>query len=73
MVDRALRSFMMTGVIETPRGIRIRAASLTLFEESMPSYAPFFLGLESVPVARTARAFSRSAEGLETGKPCRAA
>jgi hypothetical protein len=58
----------MTAATEMPRGIRINAVCPTLFEESMPDYAPFFRGFDPVPVARAARAFSRSVEGLETGK-----
>ncbi len=33
---------------------------------------PFFRGLEATPVARAARAFDRSVEGLVTDKTCRA-
>jgi hypothetical protein len=42
-----------------------------VFEESMADYGPFFRGFDPVPVARAARAFSRSVEGLETGKTYR--
>ena len=37
----------------------------------MDAYGPFFRGLDPVPVARAARGFSRSIEGLETGKTYR--
>ena len=37
----------------------------------MGAYGPFFRGHDPVPVARAARAFSRSVEGLETGKTYR--
>ena len=34
----------------------------------MEEFGPFFRGFDPVPVARAARAFSRSVEGLDTGK-----
>jgi hypothetical protein len=48
--------------------LRINAVSPTVFEESMRSYGPFFRGSDPVPVARAARAFSRSIEGRQTGQ-----
>jgi NAD(P)-dependent dehydrogenase (short-subunit alcohol dehydrogenase family) len=71
MVNAALEAFAMAAAIEMPRGIRINVVSPTVFEESMASYGPFFRGFDPVPVARAARAFSRSVEGLETGKTYR--
>jgi NAD(P)-dependent dehydrogenase (short-subunit alcohol dehydrogenase family) len=71
MVNRAVESFVMAAAIEMPRGIRINAVSPTVFEESMADFGPFFRGHDPVPVLRAARAFSRSIEGLETGKTYR--
>ena len=71
MVNGALEAFVMAAAIEMPRGIRINAVSPTVFEESMAGYGPFFRGFDPVPVARAARAFSRSVEGLETGQTYR--
>ena len=68
MVNGALEAFVMAAAIEMPLGLRINAVSPTVFEESMAEYGPFFRGFDPVPVARAARAFSRSVEGLETGK-----
>ena len=68
MVNGALESFAMAAAIEMPRGIRINVVSPTVFEESMGVYAPFFRGFDPVPVARAARAFSRSIEGRQTGQ-----
>ncbi len=68
MVNGALEAFIMAAAVEMPRGIRINVVSPTVFEESMAGYGPFFRGFDPVPVARAARAFSRSVEGLETGK-----
>ena len=58
----------MAAAIEMPRGIRINRVSPGVVEEAMDAYGPFFRGLDPVPVVRAARAFSRSIEGLETGK-----
>jgi NAD(P)-dependent dehydrogenase (short-subunit alcohol dehydrogenase family) len=71
MVNGAIEAFVMAAAIELPRGLRINAVSPTVFEESMGDYGPFFRGFDPVPVARAARAFSRSVEGLETGKTYR--
>ncbi len=71
MVNAALEAFAMAAAVEMPRGIRINAVSPGVFEESMDSYGPFFRGFDPVPVARAARAFSRSVEGLETGRTYR--
>src|SRR5271165_6541798 len=71
MVNAAVEAFAMAAAIEMPRGIRINAVSPTVFEESMADYGPFFRGFDPVPVARAARAFSRSVEGLETGQTYR--
>ncbi len=71
MVNAAVEAFAMAAAIEMPRGIRINAVSPTVFEESMPDFGPFFRGFDPVPVARAARGFSRSIEGLETGKTYR--
>ncbi len=71
MVNGALESFVMAAANEMPRGIRINAVSPTVFEELMEGYAPFFRGFDPVPVARAARAFSRSIEGLQTGQTYR--
>jgi len=68
MVNGALESFVMAAAIEMPRGIRINVVSPTVFEESMGVYAPFFRGFDPIPVARAARAFSRSVEGRQTGQ-----
>ena len=71
MVNAAIEAFVMAAAVEMPLGLRINAVSPTVFEESMAEYGPFFRGFDPVPVARAARAFSRSVEGLETGKTYR--
>ena len=68
MVNGAIESFARAAAIELQRGLRINAVSPTVFEESMGSYGPFFRGFDPVPVARAARAFSRSIEGRQTGQ-----
>jgi NAD(P)-dependent dehydrogenase (short-subunit alcohol dehydrogenase family) len=68
MVNGAIESFARAAAIELPRGLRINAVSPTVFEESMQGYGPFFRGFDPVPVARAARAFSRSIEGRQTGQ-----
>ena len=71
MVNAAIEAFAMAAAIEMPSSIRINAVSPTVFEESMGAYGPFFRGHDPVPVARAARAFSRSIEGSESGQTYR--
>ena len=71
MVNAAIEAFAMAAAIEMPLGIRINAVSPTVFEESMAKFGPFFRGHDPVPVARAARAFSRSIEGSESGQTYR--
>jgi len=71
MVNAAVEAFAMAAAIEMPRGIRINAVSPTVVEESMADFGPFFRGHDPVPALRVGRAFSRSIEGLETGKTYR--
>jgi len=68
MVNCALEGFVRGAAIELPRGLRINIVSPGVFTESLPVYAPFFRGMEAVPVARAALAYSRSVEGLQTGQ-----
>ncbi len=68
MVNGALEAFARSAAIELPRGLRINAVSPTVFTESMGIYGPYFRGMEPVPVARAAYAFSRSIEGRQTGQ-----
>ena len=71
MVGGALTGFVMSAATEMPRGIRINLVSPNVFAEAMDTYGPFFRGFDPVPVARAARGFARSIEGLETGKTYR--
>ncbi len=71
MVNGAIEAFVMAAAVALKRGLRLHAVSPTVFEESMADYGPFFRGFDPVPVARAARAFSRSVEGCETGKTYR--
>ena len=68
MVNAALEGFVKACAIELARGIRINAVSPGLLEESKGAYGSYFQGFEPVPAAKVARAYSKSAEGLQTGK-----
>ncbi|RXZ42148.1 short chain dehydrogenase [Crenobacter cavernae] len=67
-VNAALEGFARAAAIELPRGQRINVVSPTVLTESLPDYGPYFRGFESVPAARVALAYSRSAEGAQTGQ-----
>ncbi|KTC84044.1 short chain dehydrogenase [Legionella brunensis] len=68
MVNGALNSFVIAAAIEMPKKQRINCVSPTVITESMEDYAPYFRGYESVSAARVALAYSKSVEGLQTGK-----
>ena len=68
MVNGALEGFVRAAAIELPRQIRINAVSPTVIAEAMEIYAPFFRGFDAVPAAKAALAYSKSVEGLQTGK-----
>ncbi|KTD11226.1 short chain dehydrogenase [Legionella jamestowniensis] len=68
MVNGALDSFVIAAAIEMPRKQRINCISPTVITESMEKYAPYFRGYESVSAACVALAYSKSVEGLQTGK-----
>lgn len=68
MVNGALQSFVIAAAIELPHQQRINVVSPSVFEESLEGYGPYFRGFEAVPVARAARAFSKSIEGAQTGQ-----
>lgn len=68
MVNAAIDGFVVGSAIEMPRGIRINSVSPTILAESMDAYGDYFHGYETVTAARVALAYSKSVEGLQTGK-----
>lgn len=68
MTNGAVDAFVRAAAIEMPRGIRINCVSPGVIEEAMDAYGPYFRGFEPVPVARAALAYSKSVEGLQTGR-----
>jgi NAD(P)-dependent dehydrogenase (short-subunit alcohol dehydrogenase family) len=68
LVNGGLDGFVVGAAIELSRGLRINVVSPGMVQESMDIYAPYFRGHEPVPVARVARAFSKSVEGKLNGQ-----
>lgn len=68
MVNGAIDSFVAAASLELPRGIRINAVSPTILEESMKEYGQYFRGFTPVPAKKVALAYSKSVEGLQTGR-----
>ncbi|MAZ40433.1 MAG: short chain dehydrogenase [Legionellales bacterium] len=68
MVNGALDAFVKSAAIEMPKGIRINCVSPTVVTESLDKYAPFFRGFEPASAERTALAYAKSVEGLQTGQ-----
>lgn len=67
-VNAALEGFVLGAAVELQRGLRINVVSPTVLTESLPAYGPFFHGFEPADGKRVALAYSRSVEGVETGK-----
>jgi NAD(P)-dependent dehydrogenase (short-subunit alcohol dehydrogenase family) len=67
-INAAVEGFARAAAIELPRGIRINVVNASLLEESVDAYGPYFQGFETVPASRVALAYSRSVEGLQTGR-----
>lgn len=68
MVNGALEGFVKSAAIELPRAVRINLVSPTVITEAMGSYAEYFRGYMPVPAAEAALAYSKSAEGKQTGQ-----
>ncbi|MBM3115841.1 short chain dehydrogenase [Jeongeupia naejangsanensis] len=68
MVNAAIEGFVRGAAIELPRGLRINVVSPNVLVESLDGYGPYFRGFEAVPAARVALAYSKSVEGLQTGR-----
>lgn len=67
-VNRAVEGFVCGAAIELPRGIRINVVNASVLVESLPTYAPFFIGFDAVPAARVALAYARSVDGADSGQ-----
>jgi NAD(P)-dependent dehydrogenase (short-subunit alcohol dehydrogenase family) len=68
MVNAAIDGFVIGASIELPKKIRINSVSPGVVLESMDIYGNFFRGHETVSATRVALAFSKSVEGLLSGK-----
>ncbi|SMC29336.1 NAD(P)-dependent dehydrogenase, short-chain alcohol dehydrogenase family [Andreprevotia lacus DSM 23236] len=68
MANAAIDGFVRAAAIELPRGLRINAVSPNVLVESLPAYGAYFRGFDAVPAARVALAYSKSAEGAQTGQ-----
>jgi NAD(P)-dependent dehydrogenase (short-subunit alcohol dehydrogenase family) len=67
-VNAAIAGFVRAAAVELPRGLRINAVSPTVLTESLDKFGPYFRGFESAPASRVALAYSRSVEGVQTGR-----
>ena len=67
-VNGAIEGFVRGAAIELPRGLRINVVNATMLEEAREAFGPYFRGFEAASGARVALAYSRSVEGLETGR-----
>lgn len=68
MVNGALNSFVVAAALEMPKKQRINCISPTVITEAMENYAEYFRGYMPVRAAQVALAYSKSVEGLQTGK-----
>ena len=68
LVNGALHGFVIGAAIELQRGQRINVVCPGVLTESMKQYGPYFRGHTPVAAAKAALAFSKSAEGKQTGQ-----
>jgi NAD(P)-dependent dehydrogenase (short-subunit alcohol dehydrogenase family) len=68
LVNGAIDAFVRAAAIELPRGLRINSVSPGLLEESADALGHLFLGHQTVPSSRVARAYVKSVEGRLTGQ-----
>ncbi|MEU6375381.1 short chain dehydrogenase [Streptomyces sp. NPDC046909] len=67
MANAALEGFARAAAVEiAPQ--RINAVSPAVLTESLPSYGPYFPGVDAVDLADVIRAYVRSVEGSQTGQ-----
>lgn len=68
LINGAINSFVIAAAIEMPSKQRINCVSPTVITEAMDSYGEYFRGFVSVSAAQVALAYSKSVEGLQTGR-----
>ena len=66
-VNSAIDGFVRGAAVEL-QGARINSVSPTVLQESRDGYGPYFLGFEAASAQRVALAYSRSVEGVQTGR-----
>lgn len=71
LVNGGIDAFVRAAAIELPRGMRVNSISANVLVEAMDKYAPYFRGSKPVPAADVALAYTRSVEGLHTGRTYR--
>ena len=68
IVNSAVESFVQSGALELPRGIRLNVVSPKLAEESIDQYQEFLVGFESIPASEIAQSYLKSIFGIVNGK-----
>ncbi len=72
MVNSAIESFVQSGALEMPKGMRLNAVSPKLVEESVDKYREFLIGFDSIPASQVALSYLKSIFGILNGKTFRA-
>jgi len=67
-VTGAIDAFVGSAGLDLPRGIRINSVNAPVFTEALETHEDNFPGYAPVPTATVARAFVKSALGIQTGK-----
>ncbi len=68
LVNSALESFVQSGSLELPKGMRLNIISPGLVDESVEKYGEFFVAFEEIPIKRVALAYVRSIVGILNGE-----
>lgn len=67
-VNAGIEGFVRAAAVELRHGRRINAVSPAMLLESQDKFGPYFAGFDAVPGARVALAYTRSIEGVQSGR-----
>ena len=67
-VNAGIEGFVRAAAVELRHGQRINAVSPAMLLESQDKFGPHFAGFDAVPGTRVALAYTRSIEGVQTGR-----
>lgn len=71
MAGGGIEAFVKSAAFELKRNLRINNVSPNVIEEALEDYGDFFKGFNAVPASKTAEAYLKSVEGIQSGQTFR--